>query len=143
MDFIASPLGVLVILAIVTIAAVSFEPAQFVGAWRELSKLYGTDKRPRSIAFPGESMEVGSFNFTRIDAALDDDGFWLVYTGPNPKKAPECVFLPWDCVRYRQDQYGKQNFQLRGKKPIEMWVSTELGGAMQRRSLRYAVEDQL
>ena len=39
--------------------------------------------------------------------------------------------------------HGKQNFQLRGKKPIEMWVSTELGNAMQRRSMRFAVEDQL
>jgi len=143
MDFLASPFGVIIILAIVTIAAVSFEPTQFVGAWRELSKRYGTDKRPRSITFSGESMEVGTFNFTAIDAALDDDGFWLIYDGPNPKKAPECIFLPWDCVRYRQNEYGKQNFQLRGKKPIEIWVSTELGDAMQRRSMRFAVEDQL
>lgn len=143
MDFIASPLGVMIILAAVTIAAVTFEPKKFTGAWRELAQLYGTDKRPRSVAFRDESMAVGSFNFTQIDAALDDDGLWLLYEGPEPKKAPACLFLPWDCVRYRQDKDGRQNFQLRGKDPIEMWVTAELGDAMQRRSLRFAVEDQL
>lgn len=143
MDFLASPLGVFVILAVVTIAVFNFEPAQLVGAWRELNKLYSTEQRPSSISFPGESVELGTANFTSVDAALDDDGFWLVYAGPDSGKAPICVFLPWDCVRYRQDKHGKQNFQLRGKNPIEFWVSSELGDAMQRRSLRFAVEDQL
>jgi len=143
MDFIASPLGVLVILAFVTIVAISFEPTKFAGAWRELVQRYATDRRPASITFPGETIELGKFKFMNIDAALDDDGFWLVNEAQGPGKAAHCVFLPWDCVRYRQDKDGKQNFQLRGKQPIELWVSQELGRAMQRRSLRFAVEDQL
>jgi hypothetical protein len=140
MEFISSPLGVLLILGIVAVAAVAFEPAKFVGDWRELGKRYATDRRPSTVAFPGEKIEVGSSvalpNVTQVDAAIDDDGFWLVYDGPSPGKAPDCIFLPWDCVRYRRDKNGRQNFQLRGRKPIELWVSPELGAAMQRRSLQ-------
>lgn len=141
MDFINSPLAVLLILGVVAVAAVAFEPAKFVGAWRELDKLYGTERRPPSLAFRGESIAVGSLNYSRVDAGLDDDGFWIVYAGPDPKKAPDCVLIPWDCVRFRQEKGDRQNFQLRGKKPIELMVSSELGTALQRRSQRFEVQD--
>jgi len=142
MDFINSPLAVLLILGIVAVAAVAFEPAKFVGAWRELDKLYGTERRPTSVTFRAENIEVGSLNSSRIDAALDDDGFWIIYAdGPEPKKAPDCVLIPWDCVRFRQEKGDRQNFQLRGKKPIELMVSSELGTALQRRSQRFEVQD--
>lgn len=143
MDFIHSPLFVILLLGAITTAAVVFEPARSVGAWREVAERYATDLRPRTIAFSGESVEIGVHNFARISAGLDDDGFWIIYEGPTPRKAPDCVLIPWDCIRFRQDKQGKQNFQIRGKKPIELMVSVELGDAMQRRSDRYEVEDQL
>ena len=136
MDFLASPLGVFVILAVVTIAVVFFDPAKFAGAWRELMQRYATDQRPSSVTFPNEVIELGNVKAMPIDVALDDDGLWLIYL-------TQCVFLPWDCVRYRQEKDGRQNFQLRGKDPIELWVSRGLGTAMQRRSMRFAIEDQL
>ncbi len=145
MDFLASPIGVFIILAFVTIVALKFEPANPIGAWRELNERYRTDQRPVSTTFKGESVQVGGGlpNISRVDASLDDDGLWLIFADPDPNKASNCLFLPWDCVRYRQDKNGRQNFQLRGKDPIEFWVSPELGDAMQRRSLRFAIEDQL
>ncbi|MDE0789097.1 MAG: hypothetical protein OSA87_00080 [Woeseiaceae bacterium] len=143
MNFLASPIGVIAILAIVAIAAVMYQPAKYVGVWRELAKLYETDKRPISAAFKGESIEVGSFNYSQVDIVLDDDGFWILYGGPGPQKVPACIQVPWGCVRYRQEKRGRQNFQIRGKKPIELWVMPELGAAMQRRSERYTLEDEL
>ncbi len=143
MDFITSPLFVLLFLAAVAIAAFSFEPSKFVGSWREIGALYGSERLPKSLTFREEGIELDHDNFTQVDAALDDKGFWMVYQGAILGKAPNCVLIPWDCVRFRQDKGDKQNFQIRGKKPIELVVSAELGTAMQRRSDRFAVEDQL
>ncbi len=143
MDFITSPLFVLLILAAVTVAAFSFEPLKFSGSWREIGALYESDRLPTSPTFRNESIELNNDNFAHIDAALDDEGFWMVFPGAGADKAPNCVLIPWDCVRFRQDKVERQNFQIRGKQPIELVVSAELGTAMQRRSERFEVEDQL
>ena len=75
---------------------------------------------------------------------MNDDGFWIVHTKNfEPKNAPECLRIPWNCVRFRQEKENGQNFQIRGKSPIELWVSNELGTAIQRRSDRYTIEDEL
>ncbi len=152
MDLLASPAGVLIILLVVVIAAFNFQPADFMGPWKELADLYATDKRPTSVQFPNESIEVGSIevmkpsNFpglSHMNIALDEDGFWLLSDESGPGKPAVCLFLPWDCVRYRQTKGERQNFQMRGKDPIELWVSNELGDAMQRRAVRFEIEDQL
>ncbi len=135
MNFLASPIGVLVILVIVAIAAVAFEPAKYVGAWREVAERYETNRRPSSIAFPGESISLGIYEFTHVDAALDDEGFWMMYNGPDPKKAPACVLISWDCIRFKQAQESRHNFQIKLKKPLEFYVSPDLGAALQRRSM--------
>lgn len=135
MDFLASPIGVLVILGIVAVAAFVYEPAKYVGAWREVAKRYETNRRPPSIAFPGESISLGIYEFTHVDSALDDEGVWLMYNGPDPKKAPACVLIPWDCIRFNQVQESRHNFQIRLKKPLEFYVSPDLGAALQRRSM--------
>lgn len=148
MEFLASPLGVFLILAVVTIAAFSFEPAGPVGHWKELATLYGADQQPTSVAFNDVSIVLGDpksvlAGLARVDVALDDEFLWILSTEPAAKKQPVSLKIPWDCVRYRQAKGDKQNFQLRGKDPIELWVSTDLGNAMQRRSLRFEIEDQL
>lgn len=143
MDFITSPLFVFLILAAVAIAAFSFEPAKFTGAWREIGALYASERLPTAPTFRDESIQIGRDNFTHIDAALDDEGFWMVFQGTTATNPPNCVLIPWDCVRFRQDKGDKQNFQIRGKNPIELLVSAELGTALQRRSDRFEVEDQL
>jgi hypothetical protein len=143
MDFITSPVFVLLILVAVTIAAFSFEPAKFVGAWREIGALYESERLPTSLTFRDVSIKLGADDFAHIDAALDDEGFWMVFQGTTQGKAANCVLIPWDCVRFRQDKGDKQNFQIRGKNPIELMVSAELGTALQRRSDRFEVEEQL
>jgi hypothetical protein len=136
MDFLASPLGVLLILGVVAVAAFSFQPAKYVGVWRNVAERYETERRPSSIAFPDEDVAFGVYEFTKIDAALDDEGFWMLYSGPDPHKAPACTLIPWDCIRFKEDKGSKHNFQVRLKKPVEFFVSPELGGALQRRSMQ-------
>ena len=136
MSFLASPLGVLLILAIVAIAAVSFQPARYVGIWREVARFYETDKRPSSLQFRDEEISLGLYEFARVDAQLDDAGFWILYNGPEPGKAPPCVLIPWDCIRFKQETDSRHNFQIRLKDPQELLVSAELGAALIRRSLR-------
>jgi hypothetical protein len=136
MDFLASPLGVLAILAIVAVAAVTFQPAKYVGIWRQVAQHYETERRPSSTQFPGENVSLGLHEFARVDAALDDEGFWMMYSGPDPQKAPACVLIPWDCIRFRRISESRHNFQIRLKDPLEFLVSPELGAALERRSQR-------
>jgi hypothetical protein len=132
MDFLASPLGVLVILGIVAVVAFKYEPARYVGVWREVAQRYETNRRPSSITFTAEEVSMGRFEYAHVNAALDDEGFWMVYSGPDPKKAPECVLIPWDCIRFKEEGKSRHNFQIRLKKPLEFHVSQELGAALQR-----------
>jgi len=134
MDFLASPLGVMLILGIVTVAAFVYQPARYVGVWREVAERYETNRRPSSVAFPAEDVKFHTYEFTRIDAALDDEGFWMLYNGPDPHKAPACVLIPWDCIRFKKEGVSRHNFQVRLKDPVEFHVSHELGGALRRRS---------
>lgn len=134
MDFLASPLGVLVVLGIVAIAAFNYQPAKYVGVWREVATRYETSRRPSSITFTGEEVSMGRFEYAHVDAALDDAGFWMMYRGPDPQKAPECVLIPWDCIRFKEEAKNRYNFQIRLKNPLEFQVSPELGAALRRRS---------
>lgn len=143
MDFITSPLFVFLLLGVVATAAVMFEPSGLTGEWRELAKRYSTERRPASIAFRGEHVELGLLGLSQIDAALDDEGFWIVINGPEEGKVRACLLVPWDSVRFRQDKNEKQYFQLRAKEPINFMVSRELGNALQRRSERFELEDPL
>tara|TARA_R110002096_G_scaffold64920_3_gene158052 strand:- start:40611 stop:41045 length:435 start_codon:yes stop_codon:yes gene_type:complete len=143
MDFITSPLFVFLLLGAVATAAVMFEPARYSGPWRELAALYQTAQRPANINFKAEHIELGVAKLAVVDAAIDDNGFWLLATGPESRNVPDCLLVPWDCVRYRRDKQDRQHFQLRGKDPIDLLVSHELGNALQRRSQRYEVEDPL
>lgn len=136
MDFLASPIGVFAILGIVAVAAFVYEPAKYVGVWREVATCYETDRRPASITFLGEDISLGFHEFAHVDAALDDEGFWMMYKGPDPKKAPACVLITWDSIRFKQVQESRHNFQIRLKKPLEFYVSPDLGAALQRRSER-------
>jgi hypothetical protein len=136
MDFLASPFGVVIILGIVTVAAFSYQPAKYVGVWRKVAELYETDRRPASVTFRNEDVALGLYELTRIDAALNDEGFWMVYSGPDPHKAPGCTLIPWDCIRFKEEKGSKHVFQIRLKGPLEFIVSPELGSALQRRSMQ-------
>lgn len=132
MDFLASPLGVFLILGFVAVAVFTFEPARYVGVWKEMAKRYATDREPRSIQFTGEGVFLGLLEVTRIDAGVGDDGFWILYPDPAGKKEPGRFLVPWDCIRFKEEKDTQQVFQIRLKGPVEFFVSYELGTALRR-----------
>ena len=101
MDFLASPLGVFLILGLVAVAVFTFEPACYVGVWKEMAKRYETDRKPPSVQFTGEGIFLGLLEVTRIDAGVSDDGFWILDPDPAGKKEPGRVLGPWDRIRFK------------------------------------------
>ncbi len=143
MEFFSSPLFVLLLLGAVAIAAVSFQPQQLGGAWQEIAGMYRNSGHPPAVTFRDEPVELGVHGLASIDAALDDDGFWIILKPVGPQQSGECLLVPWDCIRFRKDGGELQKFQIRGKGPVDFIVSASLGNALQRRADRYEVEDQL
>lgn len=134
MDFLASPLGVFLILGIVAVAAFTFEPARYVGVWKEIARRYETDQTPPSIQFAGEGVFLGKIEVTRIDAAIEEEGFWMIYPDPTGKREPGRFLIPWECIRFKEERDTRHVFQIRLKGPVDLYVSNELGMALRRRS---------
>ena len=134
MDFLASPLGVFLILGLVAIAVFTFEPARYVGVWKEIASRYETDQQPPSVQFTGEGVFLGAVEVTRIDVALEDQGFWMIYPDPADIKEPGRFLIPWDCIRFREERDTQHVFQIRLKGPVDLVVSNELGTALRRRA---------
>ena len=143
MEFLSSPLFVLLLLGAVAVAAVSFQPRQLAGAWQEIGGMYRNSGHPASVSFRDEPVELGMHGLASIDAALDDEGFWIVLAATSPQQSGERLLIPWDCIRFRKDAGDRQKFQIRGKGPIDFIVSASLGNALQRRADRFEEEDQL
>ena len=152
MDLIQSPIGVLIILGLVAIAALSYVPPGFLGNYKRLAERYETDRRPGSISFPGTHVMIGRLfggprffadnvgEFARFDIALDSDGFWLLYDGPMPKKAPDCMLVPWNKIVFKREKRGTYYFDVEASDPVEISVSTKLGSAIKDKSAVLANE---
>jgi hypothetical protein len=134
MNFLASPLGVFLILGLVAVAVFTFEPARYVGVWKEIAKRYETDQQPPSIQFMGEGIFLGAIEVTRIDATVEEEGFWMIYPDPAEKKEPGRFLIPWDCVRFKEEKDTQHVFQIRLNGPVDLFVSNGLGTAMRRKS---------
>ncbi len=126
----------MIILGIVAVAAFAFQPATFTGKWRAMAKRYETQRRPGSVAFRDEDVSFNTHDITRVDAAVHDDGFWMLFNRPDPDQPPACLLIPWDCIRFKEEQDNCHNFQIRLKDPVEFFVSSGLGKALRRRSQR-------
>ncbi len=145
MDFIASPLGVVLILILVGVAAVSYEPGQFGGKWQTMADWFASDHRPQHVSFRQESVYVGAY--AHCDVSLDMSGLWLQCDGEESRRAPPCLFIPWHCMRLRRrgndscvfmlrrELSGDQAERPRGRvRQLDMKVGSELGEAMLRKA---------
>ncbi len=151
MDFIASPLGVMLILVMVAVAAFQFAPDGPSGKWAQMGEWFGTNVKPLDIAFTNEPIEVQGLAL--FDANLDDEGLWLQYSGPQPAKAPESMLIPWRCILVDGEKGGACRFQLADGRPladgekrklriVKMTTRQELGHAIRRRVERYRAEQE-
>lgn len=145
MDGVHPALLVFSVLGLVAIAAVSYVPANFLGNYRRLAERFETNCRPKSITFPGEYIMVGrlirgpyffakSFgDFARFDVTIDDEGLWFLYDGPLPSKAPDCMLVPWDRVKLKNNRGHIYFFDIEASDPVEISVAATLGEAICRR----------
>jgi hypothetical protein len=131
MDFASEIFIVILILGFVVFAAFSFQPGGYQGNWKKLAERYETQRRPVSTNFPGEVIE--SSGYAHFDVAVDSDGLWLLYDGPLPRKAPECMLLPWNQIRFRGQTKKAYVFSVGAEKPLPLLSESELGAAVARR----------
>ncbi len=145
MDDLSTSLIVLMILAAVAVAAVAYTPTSFIGQWRKLADRYETANSPQSVSFPNEYIMFGKLSFrlvpwksdmaeyAKFDVELDDDGLWLLYDGPLPKKCPPRMFVPGDHIKYLRDKQDLYFFLVHANPPIPMTTKRELGDAIKRK----------
>ena len=133
------------VIALVIFAAVIYVPAGFMGNFKLLADRYETHRRPSSIAFPAQRIMVGRLwggprlfadnmgEFARFDIAVDDDGLWLLYDGPSPKKAADCMLVPWNKLSPRKESASRMFFDIDAGDAVEITVDRALGEAISRR----------
>ncbi|MCH9694436.1 MAG: hypothetical protein K0U72_08000 [Gammaproteobacteria bacterium] len=131
MDFASEQFIVIVILGFVVFAAFSFRPSGYQGNWKKLAQRFETQRRPVSSNFPGEVIE--SAGYAHFDVAVDSEGLWLLYDGPQPPKAPACMLVPWGQIAYRGKSAKAYVFSIGPDKPIPLLSESELGAAVARR----------
>ena len=143
MEILHTPFGVFVILGIVTVAAVSFEPSGYLGNWRQLADRYKTNRRLARILFKGQHIFVGRLmggprffadnvgEYARFDVDISKEGLWLHYGGPEPKKAPDQMLIPWDCIEFEKKVDATFYFEVAADDPVEISVRGDLAAAIQ------------
>lgn len=141
MSYLGPALAVLSILAVVAVAAIAFEPANPFALWLKLAEHYGSDRRPAQLSHPNELVLFaglrGGFKSmgeaTTFDAAIDDDGLWIVMKGNRPEGCPTVLKIPGTHIRFREQRGEQYRFDVFGRPPARMALFGEFGDAVMRR----------
>lgn len=141
MDYLGPTLVVFAILLVVTIAALSFEPANPLAKWLSLAQRYATDRRPSAVQFPRQRILFGgprgrlkSLNdFVRFDVAIDDFGLWLVCKGVDSDEVPAALKIPGTHVRSQGEHGQHYLFDLFAEPPVRIALRGEAGAELQSR----------
>lgn len=139
MEYLGPTFIVFAILLVVTIAAMSFEPANPLEAWFKLAERYQTARRPSAVEFSDQLLLFGTGrvkrlnDFARFDVTIDDFGLWIVYRNNDQDEVPSALKIPGTHVRYRGQQGGRYLFELYAEPPVRMAAGGELGGTLRQR----------
>jgi len=137
-----STLIVFAILLVVTIAAVSFEPAKPLEAWLKLSERYATERRPSTVQFPDQRLLFGVgkkrvkslHDLALFDVTIDDFGLWLVFKNANNDGNSAVLKIPVTHVRFELHHGQQYLFQLYAEPPVRLALRGELGETLMQRS---------
>ena len=131
MDLLYTPVGVLLILAVVALAAFKFQPSQYPGKWQLLVDWFGATSQPVNISHPEEPVEVSGPLMCNV--TLEPDGMWLQQANADGF----VLFIPWPHFKLKRQSANSYQFSLKKdaatRKIIDMTVLPELGAAMVRR----------
>lgn len=139
MDYLGPTFIVFVVLLVVMIAALSFQPANPLDAWFKLAQRYQTARRPSESQFTGQKLQFGikrvsSLNdFARFDTTIDDFGLWIVYSNNGQEEVPSALKIPGTHVRYVGEHGRKYLFDLYAEPAIRMAASGEFGETLRQR----------
>jgi hypothetical protein len=142
MEGLGSILIVFAILLVVTITAVSFEPANPLEAWLKLSERYATERRPSTVQFPGQRLMFGvgkkrvksPHDLARFDVTIDDFGLWIVFKNANSDNLATALKVPGTHVRFELHHGQQYLFQVYAEPPVRLAVRGELGETLMQRS---------
>lgn len=131
----------LAVIAVVAIAAVSFEPANPFASWLELAKRYGTDRLPSQFVFTGEHILFGATRgplrslkqYAVFDATLDEYGLWLHVKGTIPDGCPPTLKIPGTHIRSVKQKGEDYHFEIFAEPPVKMVAHGALGKGIMRR----------
>lgn len=141
MEYLGPTLVVFAILLVVTVAALSFEPANPFEKWLSLAQRYTTDRRPSGVQFPGERILFGGRRgglkplneFVTFDVTIDDFGLWLVCHGIDEAEVPAALKIPGTHVRGRGEHGRHYLFELFAEPPVRIGLRGAAGEALQQR----------
>ena len=142
MEGLGSTLIVLAILLVVTIAAVSFEPANPLEAWLKLVERYGTERRPSAVQYPDQRLLFGVgkkrvkslHDLARFDVTIDGFGLWIVFKNATSGDLETGLKIPGTHVRFELEHGQQYLFQLYAEPPVRLAVRGELGETLMQRS---------
>ena len=99
------------ILVAVAALAVRYRPRGFSGEWLTLSRQFATERRPKKFSHPHQRLffspilpgwiawsRIALGEYCAFDVELDQEGMWLKYQGPGPRKCADCLFIPWSRI---------------------------------------------
>ncbi len=141
MDYLGPTLVVFAILLVVTLAALSFEPANPFEKWLSLAQRYATERRPSAVQFAGQRVLFGGRRgrlkplneFVSFDVTIDDFGVWLVCKGVDADKVPDALKIPGTHVRSRGAHGRNHVFEVYAEPPVRIALRGEAGAELQSR----------
>lgn len=142
MEYFSETLVVLLILVSVAVAAVMFEPADPLDAWRRLAERYGTSDRPSNAQHAMQQIQFGGPRGTlkplspdaTFDVAIDDFGLWIAARGIDAGDVSPTLKIPGTHVRPAGKRKNGFVFKLYAEPPVRILVEGELGSELLRKS---------
>jgi hypothetical protein len=126
------------------VLAVRYRPRGFSGEWVTLSRLFATEQRPKKFSYPRQRLffspimprwfagsRIASGEYCAFDVELNQEGMWLSYQGPEPRKCADCLFIPWSRIVNATKVGGLLRLRL-DTRNISIDMPPELGAAALR-----------
>ena len=88
---------VFIVLLVVVIASLAYEPANPFDAWLKLAERYQTSRRPSEIQFTNQVLMFGAKrvkrlnDFARFDVTIDDFGLWIIFRNNDQEEIPDAL----------------------------------------------------
>ena len=139
MEYMTQIFIVFIVLLVVVIASMSYEPANALDAWFKLAERYQTGRRPSDIQFVNQELMFGAKrvrrinDFARFDVTIDDFGLWIIYRNSGQDEIPDALKIPGTHVRYEAHHGQQYLFQLYAEPAIRMTAKGPLGEALMNR----------